>query len=398
MNTRTTTLLAWALCALSLALVMVGFGFFIANYGTPAKDGWGPRGFLAAFAVTYSLVGLAISVRHPSNLVGWLFVGVGVTNAFAFFAEEYVTYALLTAPGTLQAGVELAWLRSWIWLPAEVPIVVFLPMLFPHGHLPSPRWRPVAWLGTGSTILAMVVFMFVPGPLSEFPERNNPLGIEGAGDALWLLFSVAIIGIFVAAIAATVSLVRRFRRSTGTERQQIKWFAYATVLLVVLLPTSPLSLPWSLLVIAGLLGIPIATGVAILRYRLYDIDLLINRTLVYGVLTAVLALIYWGSIVGLQALLRPVTGPGNDFAIVTSTLVIAALFLPLRRFIQAFIDRRFYRRKYNAAKTLAAFSQTARDEVELDRLAERLVAVVEETMQPAHVSIWLRQPGVRGES
>jgi hypothetical protein len=148
---------------------------------------------------------------------------------------------------------------------------------------------------------------------------------------------------------------------------------------------------------AVVIFIPLSIGFSILRYRLYDIDLIIRRTLIYGMLTATLALIYWSGVVGLQALLRPITGPGNDFAIVASTLLIAALFLPLRRRIQAFIDRRFFRRKYNAAKTLATFSQTARDEVELDRLGERLVAVVEETMQPAHVSLWLRQHDRRGE-
>lgn len=389
-------LLAWALCILAMALTVAGFGLFIANYGTPAEDGWGPRGFQAVFAVTYALVGLAISVRHPRNLVGWLFVGVGVTDAVSYFAEEYATYALLTAPGTLPAGLEFAWLRSWLWLPAAVPVMIFLPMLFPHGHLPSRRRLLVAWLGTGSTILATIVWILLPGPLSEFPEIRNPFGIEGAGDTLWLLFVVALFGLFVAAVAAAVSLVQRFRRSTGTERQQIKWFAYATVLLVALMPTSSLSLPWSLLVIAGLLGIPIAAGVAILRYRLYDIDLLINRTLVYGALTATLALIYWGGIVGLQALLRPVTGPGNDLAIVITTLSIAALSLPLRHRIQGFIDRRFYRHKYNAAKTLAAFSQTARDEVELSRLGGRLVEVVEQTMQPKHVSLWLRRTEHKG--
>jgi hypothetical protein len=392
MNRRIITLITWALCAFSLALTVAGFIFFIANYDTPVKQGWGPRGYQAAIAVTYAIVGLAISARHPRNMVGWLFAGVGVTSAISYFAIEYATYALLTAPGTLPAGAELAWLSNWIWLPAAVPIVAFLPMLFPHGHLPSPRWRPVAWLGIGSIILLTVVWMILPGPLNDFPDLDNPFGIEGETSTLLGLFIAGEVLVVLLSAAVAVDLVRRFRHSGGVERQQLKWFAYATVLLVVFIPAVLLPSVGSLLVIAGLLGIPIATGVAILRYRLYDIDLLINRTLVYGALTATLALIYWGGVAGLQALFRPLFGQGNDLAIVISTLAIAALFLPLRQRIQGFIDRRFYRRKYDAAKTLTAFSRTARDEVELDRLAGRLVAVVEETMQPAHVSLWLSRP------
>jgi hypothetical protein len=197
------------------------------------------------------------------------------------------------------------------------------------------------------------------------------------------------------------AIVVRFRRSRGDERQQLKWLTYSSffsgaiallIYVCAVLNLDILNYLGGFLFNLLLAPIPIAVGIAVLKYRLYDIDIIINRTLVYGSLTAILALVYWGSVVGLQALLRPLVGEGNDLAVVVSTLIIAGLFLPLHRAIQRFIDRRFYRRKYDAARTLQAFTATLRDEVDLEMLADRLVGVVEETMQPAVVSLWLRKP------
>jgi hypothetical protein len=243
---------------------------------------------------------------------------------------------------------------------------------------------------------------FTPGPLSDYPEVNNPVGLaplEGSvledGGVGWVLLSATV-------VISAVSIAVRYRRTTGEERQQIKWFVFASVLIAVGWAASwvaqdatsgsggPLGAVSLLLGITSLLGIPVAVGVAILRHHLYDIDILINRTLVYATLTASLILVYLGGVVLLQGIFRTLTGQDSQLAIVASTLTIAALFSPLRRRIQSFIDRRFYRRKYDAARTLEAFSAKLREETDLETLNEDLVGVVRETMQPAHASLWLR--------
>jgi hypothetical protein len=279
---------------------------------------------------------------------------------------------------------------------------VFLPLLFPDGHPPSRRWRGVAWLGGLSIGLICVLTSIV-----LWPERGPTLLQLGgyAGDVeAWrsaVLDWVLRLGgpmLLLAGLGAVISLVVRFRRARGDVRQQIKWFASAAALTVVWLfvfQQSTRGLPEAIVALSGLLviaSIPVATGIAILRYRLYDIDLIINRTLVYGSLTLMLALIYFGGVATTQAIFGALTGQEgqSQLAVVVSTLVIAALFMPLRRRIQSFIDRRFYRRKYDARKTLEAFSTKLRDETDLEALSDDLVGVVRETMQPAHVSLWLR--------
>jgi hypothetical protein len=268
-------------------------------------------------------------------------------------------------------------------------------MIFPHGRLLSPRWRPVAWLAAAVTIAATVLLAIVPWDLLDpGVPAQNPVGVESLG-YLGIAPPIPIIVIGIpTTLLSVASLVLRFRRSRGEERQQLKWFVYAGVLIVGALFV-PLFVPGvaaSLLQLLVMPLLPVAVGVAITRYRLYEIDLLINRTLVYGALTALLVVVYVGSVVSLQGALRVLTGQESQVAVVASTLAVAAIFNPLRRRIQAFVDRRFYRRKYDAAKTLAAFSAKLRDETDLDALSDDLVGVVRETMQPAHVSLWLR-PG-----
>jgi hypothetical protein len=272
----------------------------------------------------------------------------------------------------------------------------FLLLLFPDGRLPSRRWRPVGWLAVAAIITIGSGTAFTPGPLVDNPEIRNPLGLallEGSlleeGGVGWLLLPASV-------VLSASSMVVRFRRATGVERQQIKWFAlaatFAAVGWVVLTFTYETELIGAaqLLQLLSLLSIPLAVGIAVLKYRLYDIDLVINRTLVYGSLTAILALIYFGSVVLLRGLLFSVTGQSSQLTVVVSTLLIAALFNPLRRRIQSFIDRCFYRRKYDAAKTLAAFSAKLRDETDLEQLTDELLAVLRETIQPTHASVWLR--------
>jgi hypothetical protein len=304
----------------------------------------------------------------------------------------------------------MAWPSTWMWEPAFVLIGLFLPLYFPDGRLLSPRWRPVLWLALLFSVGFGVVFgALFPGEVDELspgvggdvPGVVNPLGVE----ALRLLDRVPQVDIILAVVllvsvlCSVASLVVRFRRSDGEERQQMKWLTYAaaanfaTLLLVMSLPADSAWYPavntLSNLVLAGL---PVAVGIAVLRYRLYDIDRIINRTLVYGSLTVMLALIYFGGVAATQAIYRALTGQEQQpqLAVVVSTLAIAALFSPLRRRIQSFIDRRFYRRKYDAAKTLEAFSAKLRDETDLERLGDELMGVVQETIEPTHVSLWLR--------
>jgi hypothetical protein len=351
--------------------------------------------------VAFSIVGALIASHRPGNPIGWIFCAAALFQGLAVFGDEYATYALITRPGSLTLGPEMSWLTEWIWAPGLGLILVFLPLLFPDGRPPTRRWRWVAWLGGISIVMIVVLAMVILWSERGTQLLRDPVSDE-AGPA-WILGllveAVAFPLMLVAGLAAVISLFVRFRRARGDERQQIKWFASASALtlgfvfvLQALNNTQNSLLEAGLATVALILipSIPVATGVAILRYRLYDIDRLINRALVYGLLTAMLAVVYLGSVVALQSVLRALTGQESTLAIVASTLAIAAMFNPLRRRIQAFIDRRFYRRKYDAAKTLEAFSAKLRDETDLEALNNELVGVVRETMQPAHVSLWLR--------
>jgi hypothetical protein len=282
-------------------------------------------------------------------------------------------------------------------------LFVFLALLFPNGRPPSSRWQPLV-LGSGVVVVAGTVSVALwPETARGFDPINHPLGTEVATDSINPVETI----VYALGLIAAASLLARLRRSKGVERQQVKWFTYAVVVLAIsatlaYVISESMGVVWlerasSLLVVVGVVGLPVAMGIAILRHHLYNIDLIINRTLVYGSLTAVLAGLYFSSIVWLQVLFRALTGEGSQLVVVASTLAIAALFNPLRRRIQGFIDRSFYRRKYDAVKTLEAFSAKLRDETDLDALSDGLVGVVRETMQPSHVSLWLRpDPAPKG--
>jgi hypothetical protein len=312
------------------------------------------------------------------------------------FSAEYAIYALLARPGSLPWGEASVWVWAWIWVPA-IGLVVFLDLLFPDGKLPSAHWRWFAWFSIAAVIVGAVLTALPPGSILQLPLQN-PLGIEGLPNVYRMVeaFMYALI------VVGASSLLLRLRRVGWIERQQIKWFAYATAVAIsgiilknTVYPVVGVTLVWwagFVLTVVGLAGNPIGMGVAVLKYRLYNIDLLINRTLVYGSLTALLALIYFEGVAATEAIFRALTGQEQQppLALVVSTLVIAALFTPLRRRIQSFIGRRFYRRKYDAAKTLQGFSMKLRDETDLDALSDDLVSVVKETMQPSYVGLWLR--------
>ena len=353
-----------------------------------------------ALSLVYVTVGALVASRRPENPIGWIFCGTGlIANSFQGFAQNYADYALGVGYSSLRGGEYMAWLSDWIGPPNATLATVLLLLLFPGGRLPSRRWWIVVWMAVSGSAMLAVWVALEDGPLGTHPSVVNPVGIGGAvGDLVKTLGRVGLFLALASVFLAAVSLFIRLIRARGEERQQLKWFAFAAAMMIggfstAFLPSSSYLLNeigWFL----GFLGFflfPVAVGIAILRYRLYDIDVIINRTLVYGALTVSLALVYFGSVVGLQRLLSPVVGEGNQLAVVASTLLIAALFQPLRRRMQSFIDRRFYRQKYDAAKTLEAYAAKLRDASDLDRLEDDLVTVARETVHPAHVSLWLRE-------
>jgi hypothetical protein len=329
---------------------------------------------------------------------------------FLAVTDNYSTYGV-ARPGSVPFPVAIGTIgNQWLWVPAVGLLGIFLILLFPDGKLLSRRWRPLAWFSGMIIVVLSITEGLAPGPLENQGGVRNPFGIEALP---WLVtVSYIILPLLpLCILASAVSMVLRFRRSRGEERQQIKWFTFVASIAGLLyfmviisgvvislgsddrLPQTPL---WVELLISlatlSFAGVPIAIGLAVLKYRLYDIDVVINLTLVYGSLTAMLVAVYFGGVATTQTILRALTGQTEQpqLAIVISTLAIAALFNPLRRRIQSFIDRRFYRRKYDARKTLEAFSARLRDETDLESLNNDLAGVIRETMQPAHVSLWLR--------
>ncbi|MBA2712023.1 MAG: hypothetical protein H0U55_00485 [Rubrobacteraceae bacterium] len=400
MRSRLASRLAWSLCAASLVLVALALLLILLGWSTELPKGWTPWrdqviGVLGLFGAP--ILGGLIASRHPRNPYGWLWLGFGMGFALVSLGEPYAAYALVVDPGSLPAPRTVVQVLGIAWV-LFIFFSPFLLLLFPDGRLPSRRWRFLVWTVAAAGAMLLVLALFLPGR-SGFAPVENPFGIGGTfGDVVTVLVNTGVFVIFGAIVISALSLVFRFRRTTGIERQQIKWFAYAAVVLGGSVAFSGLlgfELPgvWDALFEAlTFVGLYVAVGIAILKYRLYEIDRIINRTLVYGALTLMLAAVYFGGVTLLQATFRVLTGQEQQpqFVIVASTLVIAALFNPLRRRIQNFIDRRFYRGKYDAKNTLQAFSQKLRDETDLDVLGEDLVAVVRDTMQPEHVSIWLK--------
>ena len=399
MSRRTATWLAWSLCALSLALTALSLLLLALNRSDPNTHIYEYWQVDTLVPVSFSIIGAIIASRLPANPLGWLFCAAACLAAVDHFSAEYALYALLAQPTSLPAGEALAWLASWAWILYAGCIALSL-LLFPNGRPPSRGWRWLAWLSVFLTIAGAVWVAFSPGVIGNLGSIRNPLGIEGLPSGFKPVQTIMLALLFVAALS---TLVVRLRRARGIERQQIKWPAFTVVVVAgsSFLSDTAISeaiglrwLEWAgyVIFIPALIGFPISIGIAIVRYRLYEIDLIINRSLVYGALSATLALIYFGGVATTQAIFRALTGQQEQpqLAIVISTLLIAALFNPLRRRIQRFIDRRFYRRKYDARKTLEAFSAKLRDETDLDALSDDLVGVVKETMQPSRISLWQR--------
>jgi hypothetical protein len=382
MSARASAWLAWSSFAL-LALLILAVGSILRSPDASS--------FLlfALIAAPFALVGALVASRRPRNPIGWLFLAFAVVAAFATSADRYASYALVEHPSSpLPGGDWVAWLASGIWHPA-FGFFVFAFLLFPDGRLPSARWRPVAWIAAANYLVGGVIGLLW-GPLfgEFFPYAEPPFRLPDYF-VVEVAFAVFLYVNFALLALSAVSLVLRLRRAAGVERQQLKWFVYAVTLFALVFPPSIIVLGDGRLIVFLLPLVPAAAGIAILRYRLFDIDVVINRTLVYGALTVMLAAAYFATVVASQYVFRALTGQESQLAIVASTLTIAALFVPLRRRVQAFVDRRFYRSKYDARKTLEAFSVKLRDETDLDALRDDLVGVVRETMQPAYISLWL---------
>jgi hypothetical protein len=331
------------------------------------------------FALTFATVGALVAARRPHNPLGWIMCGAGLAYAVGGVSITYVESTLAQGDDDALATL-MDWVSSWVWMLGIGPAATFLLLLFPTGRLPSRRWLPVARTAAGALALMVVGIALTPLPGAEVAA--------GLGSFLLLL----------TALASVASLVFRFRRARGVERRQLKWLTYAAavaglVLLLIIVGEATVRVSDELsnaLVSVSVAALPVAMGIAILRHGLFDIDVVINRTLVYGALTATLVVAYVGIVLLLQLVVSPLT-EDSGLAIAGSTLAVAALVRPLRGRIQAAVDRRFFRRRYDAARTLAGFGARVRDQVELDSLGTELRSVVAETMQPAHVSLWLRK-------
>jgi hypothetical protein len=383
---------AWGACGVAVAIAAARLVLAIVDpeSSAPVTDSRVPDGelelavFEALVIAALGVVGAVVASRRPRNPVGWIMCMIPISFGLFLLGRRVYWSLALAHPGS-DAAELVAWLSNWIWIPAMFAALAFFPLVFPTGAPPTPRWRPVAWIAAVACVAMIVGVAFAPGRLEDV-HVDNPLGLHGVpGSAVEIMGGLGALGMVGSALAALGSSVVRFRRSRGVERQQLKWVTAAAVVLLVLMPVPGEKLGLATLLF-GLLVVAGAVTVAMLRYRLYDIDIVINRTLVYGVLTATLAAAYVGGVL----LLQLVFSPGSDLAIAGSTLAVAALFRPARARIQSAVDRRFYRRKYDAQRTLEAFSGRLRDQVELQAVNAELDAVVRETLQPAHLSLWVR--------
>ena len=377
--------LPWLLAAFALALLISAF----ALTGT---DDLGQDVIGTSLVLAFTGVGALVASRQPGNAMGWLLLGVGAATGLGFLAGSYADYWVAGGWGSQALGETAAWYGNLSWIPFIVVPCTFVPLLFPDGHLVSRWWRWVAWCAGLGIVGLFVTTGVYPGPIDDFPQIENPYGVDGA--LIKPLTGLAFLVVLVGIVGSCASLVVRFRRAEGERRQQVKWLALAGTVAGVVVPLATIGGElWGQTVtnVASMLsvvGLPLAVGVAILRHRLYDIDLVIRRTLVYGALTATLG----GAYLGLVVLAGLAVGRSSDLAIAASTLAVAALFRPARRRIQGLVDRRFYRRRYDATQTLEAFGARLRDELDLEALGDDLRGVVRETVQPAHVSVWLRGP------
>lgn len=388
MRPRLSRSVAWISWVLSTLLLIAG---------ALLRSGSAPIEYAAPIIVSgaaYGTVALVLAIKRPDNPFHWVLRVIGLSLAGLSAASAYPTRPGAD-PDLLVASF---WLGSWLYVPGVVTALTLLPLLFPSGRPPSRRWSPVLWLALLLLVVATVAEMFAPGPLWNGAPIDNPLGIAGpAGEAMTRVLVVVPLLLLACVVLSCAAFVVRMRRSRGVERAQLKWFAYVVAIMAIAfaLTIGLYPLGWRTrfftdLYLLALGALPIAIAVAILRHRLYDIDILINRTLVYGATSATIAATFFLGILALTQVLRPLT-TGSELAVAASTLVSFALFQPIRRRVQDAVDGRFDRSRYDASRTLDAFADQLRDEVDLDTLQADLIGAVRQTIAPAHASLWLRE-------
>ena len=398
MTRRAASRLAWSVFAVSSGASATGL-LLLAVLPAGALDRVGDSVWLSGSFVmvmlVFGLVGAVVASRLPANPVGWLFLGLAALQGATGLAYGLAWYSVSVT--RISGGVWLGWFANWSSV--LTPVLLGLAFLvYPDGRLPSTRWRWGAALVVAAIVPVVLTSALVPGRIDDVPQLRNPAGVDGAA---WLADLPTDLCYLVILVTASAGVVMRFRRSRGTERAQLKWFAWSAALLTAYLPAAAVATAVGgsgssradavagLVFAVGLCGLPVSVGIAVLRHRLYDIDVVINRTLVYGALTAALVLVYLGSVLAFRLVLDPVVGQ-SDLAVAASTLAVAALFRPLRSRIQSVVDHRFYRARYDSQRTLESFGSRLRDELDLESLGIDLRRVVHDTMQPAHVSLWLR--------
>lgn len=397
---RPLALLAWIGTMTASALAV---GILVATRDAPVPTSWGFRAVSDTFGLTCGTVGAIVALRRPDNLNGWLFCAIGLFFAANAFISEYVIAGVFVVAGGLPLTTQLGWTLTWLWVPSLGIALIFLPLLFPSGHLVSPRWRAAAILGVIAIGLFTAAVAFLPGPIQQATFLENPL----AAPMDLQTYSTLVVGPTSAPVGIAIalglgSLVLRFRRATDDVRRQIKWFALATFIAGVTFAldltvrvaggSGTVSKILEILVVVAMLGLPTTAGMAILRYRLYDIDRIVSRTISYGLVTTLLVALFLVANLALQGLLSSVTS-NNSLAVAASTLVVAALFTPVRHRVQQAVDRRFNRARYDAERTTAAFAERLRDEVDLPTLARELDATVRQAIAPSSVGLWLRGGG-----
>jgi hypothetical protein len=396
----------WVVPGFLVAMVGIQIGLRLTD-GLEESGTWADAVAYLGIALSFPLTGALIVRRQPRNRVGWLLQAIGATWALALLTDNYVRYGLVVNPGSLPRPDVVAVVNAFVWVPSIGLMGTFLVLLYPDGHLPSRRWLPVAWLSAIAMGGLILTFVLTPGPFETDAAASlrNPFGWEAAQPVLAVLVAVFLMLLPLCVVASAAALVHRFRHSVGVERLQLKWLATAGAvvaglfLLAMVVPRITAVVGSSGEGTASWLGaldelsfmsfalLPVAIGVAILRHGLYEIDVIINRALVYSVLTVALAGVYLGSVLLLQLVLSPVTQQ-SDLAVAGSTLAVAALFNPVRARIRRGVDRRFYRSRYDAARTLDDFVHHLRHELDLDAVGQDLRAAVDQTLHPAHVTLW----------
>ena len=384
---------AWLLSVTTLVVTAIGLALLVWDWSTPVPSGsFGVRGFSGVWAVGFGLVGALLTRRRPGHPVGWIFAAAGMLAAVDFASFEYALAAVV-GHRDLPAGDYVGWLQLWIWVPFVALITVYLPLLFPDGRLPGPRWRPVSWAAAGCGVIAASGLAITPGVVVNLRALRNPFGVHPAAVPDTAI-AVGLAGLIGCVVVAVWSLLVRARRGTSVERQQIKWLAYAGCLVAAtLVPSTILSLSTGTAariaegaLMIAIVTVPVAVAVAVLKYRLYEIDRIISRTLAYVVVTGLMAGVY----AGLVLLATRVLGVTTPPAVAAATLAAAAFFNPLRHRVQRVVDRRFNRARYDADKTVAAFASRLQDAVDLDAVQADLVGVVQHALEPARISVWIR--------